>query len=343
MRHLFYIHSPIARLLAHAIIAHEQLGSTDVAFLTDRGQAVAPPRTLDVSDWRWYPLRERAHNYAQLDRLDAWLDRQLGGGPLAFYLRHHLLSTLRAVVSHPRCVRFHYVEEGIDSYQSAAAHTAIHRLGPAPLAQRLVARFKYRGRIAATRSFYAANDARFADARGYGLSPDVFPDLPRKVLLPPPFPVEERYRTIGHVLAPSPESEVGYYPLEDQLAVIARLLAYLERRGVDLLHIKFHPRQIGAGGSAAAFRALFGRWRDRLRVVELPPDTALESVAVSSEAAFYVGTSSVGLYAALCGRVVYSYADELVRQNAVYARIAERLPAAFHRAVIPLQLTARPH
>ena len=342
MRHLFYVHSPIARLMAGAIVAHHDLDPAAVVYLTDRGQVVPGVVALDVSDWQWRPLRGVRHNFALLDRLDAWLAEQFVGAPFTFYLPHHLLPTLRAVTSHPHCTAFHYVEEGLDSYQNKTALQAIHRLRKATFKERLAATLKYRGRIAAARGFYAAADPRFARASGYGLSAETFPDLPDTVVLPPPFPPDARYAGITHVLAPSPESEVGYYPLADQLAVIEGLLYYLAAQNVATLHVKFHPRQLRPGGSAAAFRARFAAWTGRLSIVELPADAVLESVAVSSRASFYVGTSSVGLYAALCGCPAYSYAPALVARNAVYARIADRLPAAFRRLVRPVALPLAP-
>ena len=343
MQHLFYVHSAITLLLARAVIQHEGLDAGRIAWLTDRGVTVPnvpAERVLEVSDWQWQSLSHRAQNADLLRRLDDWLSTRFGDAPFRCYLPHHLLRTLRAVISHPRCAGYAYLEEGLDSYQPLAQLADIHQLSPPGLPARLAHRIKFHGRIPAERAFLRPESTRFHGA--YCLSPEAFPDLPagRKTVLPSPFQRRPEYAHYRHVLAPSPESEVGYYPLADQLLVVERLLRALAARGVAGLHVKYHPRQLRPGGSAPAFRALFERLSDLLPVTEIAPDHSLEEIAVSSGATFYVGTSSVGLYAAVSGCPVYSYAPWLTAQNSVYRTVEDRMPPAFRRLVNPISALA---
>ena len=330
MRHLFYVHSPITRLVAEAVIRHRELDPKRVYWLTDRGQQVqarSPRYMRDVSHLKWGPLRDTARNYANLRYLDEWVAGPSGTQRFTFYAPHHLTPTLQAVFSSPNCVRYCYLEEGIGAYATHAQQEAAFPAAKAGLAQRSANYLKYRGRIGTERVFYDPFDLRFFNA--YGLHASVFPDLPRKTILPLPFPVDPRLAHYEHVLALGPQAEYRMYPADGQRAIIEALLRRLIDQGITELHIKFHPRQLASDGQANQLRALFDGYRDRIAVAEIDPSVSLESIAASSDAAFYTAASSAGFYALLCGNPVFSYANLMAARDARYAAILQRMPALF--------------
>lgn len=337
MRHLFFVHSSITRHLADAIVKHERLDPAAVFYLLDRGMELpeAAGRTLDVRDWTWRNLAGTAHNWRQLRRLDEFLAQAVGGA-FRFYPPHHITATLRAVLSHPLARSFAYAEEGIGSYSSpaqlAAAFPPAQLSWPARVAQRI----KFRGRIAPRSVFFYPEDARYRGA--YALHPAAFPSLPQVRVLPLPFPPAPGWAQVRHVWAPSPLAEFRVCDRTTQLRLTEGLIRYWLDHQTATVHVKYHPRQLQSDGMAPVFRALFGRFADRLNIIELPPQISLESLALSSRATFYTGTSSAGFYALLCGCAVKSYARDLTALVPAFQQTLNRMPGHFIQHVDHLQL-----
>lgn len=328
MRHLFYVHSSITRLVAGAIIAHEQLPPADCYYVTDRGVAVDAPtdRKLDVSDWHWQSISGIRQNYAQLGRLDRFLESRIGR-PFQFYPPHHITDTVRAVLSHSLAQAFAYAEEGIGSYSTTAQLAQAFPPVRLNAVNRLTQWLKFRGRIPARSAFFQPADPRFQTA--YALHPAAFPDLPRREVLPLPFPPAPELAHVRHVWTPSPLAEFRVCSAETQLALTEGLVRCLVAEDVAKLHVKYHPRQLRPDGMAPRFRVLFARYADQLAVVELAPTVSLESLAVSSEATFYTAASSAGFYALLCGCRVSSYASDLITLVPAFQATMDRMPAYF--------------
>jgi hypothetical protein len=328
VRHLFLVHSSITYLVTRQIIAVEQLPAAACAygllrnFQPDPDDPVAARALPDVPlplTWRIWQPRQRI---AALDREVAALT---GGDEFTLYCPHTDLPMARLLLTHPRCRALHYVEEGTASYLKPSQLRG-HSAGSlkAGLRQLLA------GGRAPELPYYLPE--RFGKA--YGISPHSFPELPRGVVLPLPFRSMVLTPAPGRnavVLVPDALVEFGFVEPELMLRVMHRLLDELLARGFREVLYKLHPVQAQRSESRTFYEQdVFGPYRDRLTVRELPGTTSLEDFAFSyPDVAFAIVGSSSGLYAALCGRKVFTIAPYLGQQSERAAAVLGRLPPVF--------------
>ncbi len=277
-----------------------------------------PDDVIAPLTWRLWNPRQRI---AAFDRVIAALT---DGDDFTLYCPHTDMPAARLLLTHPRCRALHYVEEGTASYLKPADLRG-HSAGPFKAGIR---QFLSGGRVPEL-PYYLPE--RFGNA--YGISPHSFPELPRQVVLPLPFRqiVISPDPSGSVVLVPDALVEFGFVAPELMLHVLHRLLDELMARGYRQVLYKLHPVQAQRPESRKFYaEEVFAPFRDHFTVRELPGTTSLEDLAFSyPDVAFAVVGSSTGLYAAICGRKVFTVAPYLGTQNERAAAIMGRLPKIF--------------
>ncbi|PHN07564.1 hypothetical protein [Flavilitoribacter nigricans] len=336
-KNLFIVHSSITLRMARAVVQYEQLAMEDCIFLLDRGYRIdqSAARTYDISDlslsvfrWQgreklWQTFQTNRRHHAELRRL---LEQEVGAS-YQLYLPHSWSYTYLALILHPLCKRYFFIEEGTLTYNP---DLSIYDHHPALL------------RHAALKALLTAclgpqfpvfpQPLQFDHPKYdgcYGISEQSFPTLPAagKHVLPPPFEHHPAYEDIQHILIPGPWIELNYCTVEQYRTLKTALFQYFVDQGIRTLHVKFHPLQYHRQESMPVFYEIAGQFADRIELVELPADTSPEEIAFSSSADFYLAYSSVTIYASQFGCRVLSYARPMYAHWPAFRRVFDNLPA----------------
>ncbi|GAA4433040.1 hypothetical protein GCM10023188_22020 [Pontibacter saemangeumensis] len=139
-----------------------------------------------------------------------------------------------------------------------------------------------------------------------------------------------------HILVLDATAEYGVTSVKNMLCALEKGLQQLVERGVEKLWVKYHPDQANFVEVKRLYKEVFDRCSELLSIQELPQHISLEFVAgneLNSQTVFYIFLSSVGIYAAQCGREVYSFASFVSALDQEYAQRVQRLPDAFREKV----------
>lgn len=125
MQHLFIVHSPIMVIAAQGVVRHLGLPPDEIAVLAYRG-VKAPPefsgaRVFGLEDPRVPVFRERMpllQRMRMIKAMDAFISDELGAAGFHAYLPHTILPWMQLIATHPDCVGFSYLEEGMLNYRS---------------------------------------------------------------------------------------------------------------------------------------------------------------------------------------------------------------------------------
>jgi hypothetical protein len=201
-----------------------------------------------------------------------------------------------------------------------------------PRRPRLWERLAYRNRIRPSSFFDPGN------ARAYGVHEAVFPGMAGRVVLDDAFPPLADPRVaqgISEVLVFDSLAVYRHIQLDSLLTVLGRLLATLQSQGIERLHYKFHPAQVGTAEQVAIEEVLNTA---QFPVQRLPDQLSLEGLALArldgqAPIRWFVSLSSVGLYAALFGCPVYSFAPWIAGVEPEFQHIIDQTPTVFGRYV----------
>lgn len=166
-------------------------------------------------------------------------------------------------------------------------------------------------------------------SKAYGVSPKVFPDLANRVVLEEVFPAatQDEVAGIQNVLVFDSLSAHRRVRLGSVLVALRRLLHHLRSEGATGIHYKFHPAQLGTEEIAAIESLLV---ESGIPSQRLPDEICLEGLArARPETRYFVNLSSVGLYAALFGCPVSSYAGWVAEAEPAFATFIDLTPRVF--------------
>lgn len=332
--HVFLVHSHVTELVARGVTVLEALSRRDVLFLRARSFDARTPvgRREGSRSAVFEPIRlgrglRVLERRGRLRRLDRRLEALTGGLRYHVYVPQTRLRWIQALLTHPACTGFSLIEEGLASYRTRAE---LARMYP-PDRPGLLGRLCY-GRRIGRGEFFAPGHAK-----AYALTGEAFPDLPRRVVVPRPPPRAPAPRGavgegIGTVLVFDGLSRYGTLRIESVLHGVERALDLLAERGVRRVHYKLHPAQLGSEESERVEAALAHRETPRLE--RLPDGLALEELAArDASVRFLVNVSSVGLYAALLGCAVESYARFVAEAQPEFAQHVDGLPRPYRERV----------
>lgn len=330
--HLFLVHSHITYLVARAVIDQRGLATEQVGFFALRGFLPPADGRFDAPlvgfDHDLVPRRRKQRPSMRRARemladVDRQLTRLTGGRRFHLYTPQTMEPNIQVLKNSRACAGFSFIEEGLHSYCTRAQIERSHSPRPARLWERLA----YRNRVRNARFFDPGNCA------AYGVHPAVFPDLHgRRVLDRAIVAIDPRLAAgVEHLLVFDSLASYRRIRLHSLLAVLQRLLDWLAASGVDRLHYKLHPAQVGTDEQRTV-EALLNR--AGLRVERLADALSLEGLArARPDTNWYVNLSSAGFYAALFGATVHSFAPWVAAQEPPFQRYIDLAPPVFSEYV----------
>ena len=341
MKHLFYIHSHITYHVSLEVIKHEKIAARDCIFIYGRKfWPLAAPVDIEQVNlpFTHHPTNSFAlarkfwRGWRKLAAFDQFVQSLAGEGCFKLYTNQTGIDFIRLFISHRRCAGFSFLEEGMASFYSLwQMNTEVGPAGSSTIFFKTLLLLNFRGRLSPGKWFY---DSSYDHA--YGVSEASFPDFQRKVLLPFPFYNDSPMPAYNRILVLDATAEYGVTSVKAMLAALEEALQYLAKRGSGKLWVKYHPDQANFDGVKRQYEQVFARYAGRLTIEEMPQYICLELVAgnaYNTQTAFYVFLSSVGIYAAQCGREVHSFASYIARLDEQYAQRVQRLPAVFREKV----------
>lgn len=320
------MHSSLTRLVSKQLISELKLEPKDCIFILDRGMkaeeeiysidmpyTLLPKESFSVSFSFW-------ENWPKIKELDVWLKTLSKEDTFYFYKPQSGFNVFHLIISHPLCKGFYYIEEGRSSYRSSIEMQSSKQ--QSWLRDRLYS-LNFKNRSKSVKHFFEAKHPQYLGA--YGISEWTFPDLSNTHQLKLPFQKKDFKEAYQKILVLEPIVEFGMTSLEAFRYGIEQFLELHIKEGT--LYFKYHPSQKEAQ-SIAAFKAVCDAFPN-INFKKIPSEVSLEEVAISTEAIFYIITSSVGLYASICGSEVYSIAKYIIDSDKDFQKSIEDLPAVF--------------
>lgn len=342
MKYVLLVHNNLTLQFARKAVDFFQWDLKDCLWVGDRNVKLpdAFRDTLDLTAFSLYEFRlkqafhwvaRRRHNHRILSLLDRQLSTFAPKGyqlviPHSYDYRYHALLT------HPGCRGFYYLEEGKLSCAGNPPRPKTWKRALLGIAHR----FFLSGRVPAFPPPFSIDHPKYLGVLAF--SQFAFPGFRNRIELPLPFEKRPELAHISTVLVLGPYVEFGELPLEVDVRVLKEVLDYLKSRKTEKLYVKFHPAQLNAGQSEPEIRNLLDAQRPALLWEEIPAQVSLEEVAVSAHPDIYLATSSVAIYALAAGATVYTYAPRLIQWFPGFERVWKDLPAEVRSgmAVIPL-------
>ena len=327
MHHVFLVHSHITYAVAAKVVEHERIDKRSVVLLASRG--FLPPEDrlrlvpIDYSfDPESFPRQANLlDSRRRLRAMDHFLRDLVAGDRFHFYTPQTGQRFIQIIKSSPRCAGFSYLEEGLGTYLTREELEKIDRTKRATWLDRI----SYAGRI---------GDASFYDEgqdHAYCVHSAAFPGMQGRVVLHDVFspPRDLDLSAIRTVIVCDGMAWHGQVRSASLLHALDRVLDELRDEGVTSVHFKLHPAQVGTD-EENAIHALFRRHAESVAAKALPNEVSLEQLAFAAPHVRYlIGLSSAGLYAALMGRTVRSYARYVCEVEPEYACFVDQLPSLY--------------
>ena len=319
--HVFSSHTMLQEQLTDAIIREANLDPDEVLVIRVRGsfrpEERAAYRILDGGRYGvtggYNVPKHRRRNRAALVRFEQEVLEQLAPDfqiYSAMYTYWYLVELKR------RAKQYHVLEDGFGSYQTLEEQKSFFaQMTATTFSQRLATLRRRMAQLPVQRP----GKADFVGLlKGvslyYTTSAECFPwvEPERKRVVAQPFlPLYAGEYEGETVLGTSCFVESGFFPLEDYLSLLRRVLGKITERGVKELFVKFHPAQAASPKNAAAYRAVLAEFADKMTISELPQGTSIESLAAGSRITFVTGVSTLAFHVYATGATVLSYLEEV--------------------------------
>ena len=341
MKHLFYIHSAITYFVALGVIKYRNLDKGACILMLGRGfqpDHASSEIRESILPFSHHPVNSFAverqfwKGWKKIIAFDNYVSNLTGEEHFHIYTNQTGLDFIRLFISHEKCQGFSYLEEGLYSYFPAEkVNLELCPSGDATAFYKLLKRLNFNGRLSSDPVFFSDE---YKEA--FGISEAVFPGFRNKITLENPFYNSEANNCLnGHIIALDALYEYGVVTKAVYEHAIKKMFLYFEARNIDQVWIKFHPEQYNIAAHLAEIREVVAKYKRGINVKELPQTCLLELIAGNSlgNVEFYVFLSSVGLYAGMCGKKAYSFANFIAEKDNDYSKRIELLPDVFKRHV----------
>ena len=343
MKLVLLVHNNLTLQFARKAVEYFQLNPENCLWIRDRRAAV-PAEFVHTFDLDQAPLfefriadalnwgKQIRVNYRSLSRIDRCLSDFAPEGfqliaPHSYDLRYH------ALITHPGCEGFYYLEEG---KLSCAGNPGRRRNWKRPMVG-LGHLFFLKGRISAFPPPFSTGHPKYKGV--FAFSPFAFNGFKNRIELPLPFRSRPELAHFKQVLVLGPYVEFGELPQEVESRILKAFFAWFAAESPGRLYVKFHPAQLAQDLSAPVIRTLLNEFQGAFSWEEIPPSVSLEELAVSAQPDMYLATSSVALYAMASGARVHTYAPDLIKAYPPFRQVWEDLPLTVRNAMSPIPLT----
>ena len=333
MKHLFFVHSHITDIVARQIIKHEKYSEDQCLFLLDRNHKSEflnqikfpythfPIDSFGVSIWFW-------KNRIKVTKLDQWLSEITNGDFFTYYAPQSGMNYFHLIISHPKCQKYCYLEEGLCSYLK---EDQLRNNKKAFFLRDILYGLNFKNRAPSVKHFFDLKNNKYKAA--YGISEYSFPELPNRQILSLPFKHKKENQKYKEVIVLGQYVEYREMTIETLLEVMQYLLGWLVKRDVKEVHVKFHPAQ-KREISIESLERLFQSYSTHLKVNLIAKEVVLENIAIATDANFYIISSSVGIYAAISGNKVFCLAKKVVALEPSFQKKIDSFPGFLNSQLI---------
>jgi hypothetical protein len=326
--HLCVTHSSLVTQVFEAAMLHLGIPAEDVRWIARRdtpftGRGLNLDDLSDEMELRFRKCDRKGYHEA-CERLDAALRSLTGDRPFEAYIPHANKILYQEIISHPRCARYSFIEEGFTSMAWSTRRNA--RLTPAKIFRNYLRSWLIRPRYRFKRPMFVHTLQHFRAA--YALSGQAFLGMPGRTdvsayvtPLPAGSPPGKTYLILD---ASYLHAGVRWQDYENALVAAVR------GQTGELL-VKFHFADVE---SAVRFQSIRQRLADdgspHLRL--LGADFPVEMNLTQQDVVLF-GLTSLGYYAALTGARVSCFAGDLKGVSIPTWIRDGRLPADFPKVV----------
>lgn len=329
MKHIFYIHSYITYFVSIQVIKLHNFKPEQCVFLYGRGfkpKQQSIKVTEHVSPFSHYPTNTFAlerkfwKTWEKLRHFDAFVRKITGGDLFHLYTNQTGIDFIRLLKENRSCTGFSILEEGLYSYYTLDQLNSelCPPLGRPSLIYRILHFLNFTGRLPCNKIYL---DPTYDTV--YGISDEAFPTYPRRTILPFPFEkvTEAQGEKETNILVFDSFMEYGVIKGSVFEKALDKTFDYLKKEGVKEVYIKYHPEQYTSTTYLNNARSLISKYKVDLTIHELEREASLEIIAsdkTNPRVVFYTFFSSIGLYAAMCGRTAVSFAKYIADEDAEY-------------------------
>lgn len=325
MKHVFFVHSQITKLISFSIIKNLSLTQQNVVIVTYRNSDFYREYETYTFPFSHYPIesfplqKNFFSSRIKLKKLDAFIERITEQENYILYLPQVNERMLELMTSHHKCVKYNLIEEGKLSF------TKLHKrkIYTYSRKQYFWLKLNYGNRLSKTRTYLPEtyfNAFKFSDA--------AFPDYHRvqKISLY----TNHTNLNYQNILVLEPLVEAAIVDKESYLIALQKMIKILIELEINTIFYKFHPDQ-QKEKSKHSILNLFKK-NELVSFVPIESNVALEEIAISSKATFYSTVSSMLYYAKCLGSYSYSFLNLIPPSNKLTSYF-EMQPEAFREAL----------
>lgn len=331
VKHLFYIHSNIVEIVAWLTIQHEGISESDVLVITDRGHTlklIATDRQQSIDSKVINEALDASYTSARkaLDDLDKILATLTDDQDFRLYVPQSSYEVIRAIITHPRCKCYAYLEEGIGSY--AQHDTWMNRYLKAVAEYRRSIKYRVKESLRQLRlprltGVVVKHDfMHFKYHKAYVIDSRCMRNAPGQELLSlnrglkAHFDQEQYAEYFGvPVLITDCYYQFSGTALFEVENAFRRILQFFIRNNTPRLWVKFHPKEHEETPVRKAYNRLIKDYADRIDVEIIPGTLSLEALSAFGENSFYYIYSSLGMYTRLLGSTAHCLVNEIAEAD----------------------------
>lgn len=232
-------------------------------------------------------------------------------------------ETFQFLINKNNCRFYCYLEEGLASYYSVSEKNKTHsnfiNRHSNFFFKKIKSFFHFVnfGKLVANYSdFFDVSNPKYKAS--YCFSNHCFGEHPNKKILNISFNKNETLSNFETILVLESFVETGVLKKQLYLYSLEWLVNYLVNNKKYTIYYKFHPDQIKSVSSKRNILNLFDKFKQNhnLEFIEIDQSIKLEDIAFNSiMSEFYMVSSSVAIYANICGRKSYSFYNQVLKLN----------------------------
>ncbi|HBT78012.1 MAG TPA: hypothetical protein DEB39_14065 [Planctomycetaceae bacterium] len=305
--HIFNIHSHITYLVSQKIIEQKKFSSEDCLFLISReGYSIPDENRIKQTNYPFAPLLSAKEFRDDAKDVDCYINTVTNGKDFHFYCPHLRGQFTRYFITHPGCLGFSYIEEGMHSINPLVFSETINSI----IRRTADGEKRYLGDSRLSRFgdyYFRFDNEKFECA--YGIFEEAFPATEKKILF--------GKETFQNAFSPSCEKADAILIMASEPFQTRASLDAFKATLRELAHSHFLPK----GFKTVAYRlkltayyrdeeefyASFFREFPQIDWVQIPDECVVENLIMTYRVPVFTFISSIGYYAAKLGVETFSY------------------------------------
>mgnify|MGYP000448131576 CR=1 FL=1 len=342
MKYLFYTHSAITTRLCFEIIKYQNIDARDVLWLSARDEFVGNEQNVIPVEIFGCVLPKANLNFTRCRReLREWrrkLTVYLNGESYRCFLPQTQQLFLQLLTTHPLCKGYFLVEEGMAAYYEEATLTQIKRkkMDVMSLVKWSYNYINYGGSFRKRRLLQDSKSQQYLGC--YTWNKYGFPGYTKRHVLNCPFSLSNEHLNVEVLIVLDAVVEAGMIKPKVMSKALNKTFLMLKKRGLTNLGVKLHPETTKQGKDIPVWWSeAFSGLKDHFSVCWIPRNCVVEDLALQKNKIFIVNISSVGLYAAILGRDVWSISGIVQEFTEGCDLMPSQMPSIWNKMIMMLK------